>query len=79
MYLTDKIKHLLLRNSLAKESQILFGSLGRRTYFKKVPGNMTRIAVMPIYGKNLLKYPKSYDLETLHAACETQVVNTFCK
>ena len=35
------------------------------------PGHMTKMAVMPIYGKNLnnlLQNQKSYDLETWHVA-----------
>ena len=48
-------KRLLLRNRLANRSQILCGaSLGGGT---KVcingPGHMTKMAAMPIYGKNL--------------------------
>ena len=35
------------------------------------PGHMTKMAVMSIYGKNLLQAQKSYDLETWHAASGT--------
>ena len=40
------------------------------------PGHMTKMAAMPIYGKNLknllLQNQKSYDLETWHVASGTQ-------
>ena len=39
---------------------------------------MTKIAAMPIYGKNLQTYPlqnqKSYDLEIWHVALGTKVL-----
>ena len=42
------------------------------------PGHMTKIAGMPIYGKNLkkilLQNQKSYDLETWHVASGTQAL-----
>ena len=41
------------------------------------PGHMTKMAPMPIYGKNL-QNPKSYDLETWHAASGTQALQKVC-
>ena len=42
------------------------------------PGHMTKLAAMPIYGKNLknilLQNQKSYDLETWHVASGTQAL-----
>ena len=35
------------------------------------PGHMTKMAAMPLYGKNLLQNQKSYDLETWHVASGT--------
>ena len=44
------------------------------------PGHMTKMAAMPIYGKNLknllLQNQKSYDLETLHVASGTQALQS---
>ena len=41
------------------------------------PGHMTKIAHMPIYGKNLknllLQNPKAYDIETWYAALGARV------
>ena len=41
-------------------------------------GHMTKMATMPIYGKNLknllLQNQKSYDLETWHVALRTQAL-----
>ena len=46
-------------------------------------GHMTKMADMPIYGKNhknlLLKNQKSYDLETWHVASETQTLQSLYK
>ena len=42
-------------------------------------GHMTRMAAMPIYGKNLhksLQNQKSYALETWHAASITQALQS---
>ena len=44
------------------------------------PGHMTKMAAMPIYGKNLLKIfsrtrSPIYDLETWHAASGTAYIN----
>ena len=44
------------------------------------PGHMTKMAAMPIYGKNLknlLQNQKSYDLETWHVALGTQALQTW--
>ena len=51
------IKHLLLRNRLAKQSQISYGaSMGWGTKVcSNDPGHMTKMAAMPIYGKKNLK------------------------
>ena len=48
------LKHLLLRNRLADQRQILCGaSLGRGTIFcSRHLGHMTKMAATPIYGKN---------------------------
>ena len=71
-----------LNPRLANQSQILCGVfLGRG---KEVningPGQMTKMAAMPIYGTNLkyllLKNQKSYDLETWHVASESQLLQS---
>ena len=48
------LKHLLLRNRLADQSQILCGaSLGRgNDILFAASGHMTKMAATPIYGKN---------------------------
>ena len=46
------------------------------------PGYMTKIAAMPIYGKNLknlLQNQKSYDLETWHVVSGTQALQRLYK
>ena len=47
------------------------------------PGHMTKMAAMPIYGKNLKKFllqnQKSYDLETWHVASRTQALHSLYK
>ena len=47
------------------------------------PGHMTKLAAMPIYGKNLKNLPlqnqKSYDLETWHVASGTQALQSLYK
>ena len=46
------------------------------------PGHMTKMAAMPIYGKNLknlLQNQKSYDLETLDVASGTQALQSLYK
>ena len=47
------------------------------------PGHMTKMAAMPIYGKNLknllLQNQKPYDLETLHVASRTQALQNLHK
>ena len=59
-------KPLLLRNRLANQSQILCGaSLGRGNEICiNGPGHMTKMAAMPIYGKNLTK-PKVVYIQKL--------------
>ena len=46
-------------------------------------GHMTKMAAMPIYGKNLknllLQNQKSYDLETWHVASGTQALQSLYK
>ena len=53
---------------------------GEKVYING-PGQMTKMAAMPIYGKNLksllLQNHKSYDLETLHVASGTQALQSF--
>ena len=48
------------------------------------PGHMTKMAAMPIYGKNLkknllLQNQKYYDLETWHVASGTQALQSLDK
>ena len=47
------------------------------------PGHMTKVAAMPIYGKNLknllLQNQKSYDLGTWHVASGTQALQSLYK
>ena len=48
------------------------------------PGHMTKMAAMPVYGKNLkknllLQNQLSYDLETWHVASGTQVLQSLYK
>ena len=47
------------------------------------PGHMTKMAAMPIYGKNLknllFQNQKSYDLETWHVASGTQALHSLYK
>ena len=48
------------------------------------PGHMTKMAAMPIYGKNLkknllLQNQKSYGLETWHVASGTQTLHSLYK
>ena len=47
------------------------------------PGHMTKMAAMPICGKNLKNLPlqnqKSYDLETWHVASGTQALQSLYK
>ena len=56
---------------------------GTKVYIKG-PGHMTKMAAMPIYGKNLkknllLQNQKSCDLETWHVASGTQALQSFYK
>ena len=54
MYITKIFKHLLFLNHLANQSQILceaFIEWGNNVYIND-PGHMTKMAAMPIYGKN---------------------------
>ena len=77
-------KHLFLCNRLAKQSQIYVELPweGRTKVYKNGPGHMTKMAAMPIYGKNLLNIlqdHKSNDLETWHAASGTQALQSLYK
>ena len=51
---------------------------GGTNFYINGPGHMTKMAAMPIYGKNLknllLQNQKSYDLETWHIASGTQAL-----
>ena len=54
---------------------------GTKVYIN-VPGHMTKMAAMPIYGKtlkNLLQNQKSYDLETWHVASGIQALQSLYK
>ena len=55
---------------------------GTKVYIN-LPGHMTKMAAMPIYGKNLknflLQNHKSYDLETRHVASGTQALQSLYK
>ena len=66
LYMTTIFKHLLHWNRLANQSQILCGaSLGRgNESYVNGPGHMTKMAAMPIYGKNFWK-SSSPELEVL--------------
>ena len=50
---------------------------GKKVYINGL-GHMTKMAAMPIYGKNLknllLQKQKSYDLETWHVSLGTQAL-----
>ena len=62
--------------------------MGTKVYING-PGHMTKMAAMPIYGKNIkkssspepevLQNQKSYDLETWHVASETQALQSLYK
>ena len=55
---------------------------GKKVYING-SGHMTKMAAMPIYGKNLknllLQNQKSYDLETWHVATVTQALQSLYK
>ena len=54
---------------------------GKKVYING-PGHMTKMAAMPIYGKNLkslLQNEKSNDLETWHVASGTQALQSAYK
>ena len=54
---------------------------GRKKDYINGPGHMTKMAAMPIYGKNLkyllLQNLKSYDHETWHVVSWTQALQSF--
>ena len=56
---------------------------GRTNVYINGPGQMTKMADMPIYGKNLknllLQNRKSYDLETWHVASVIQALQRLYK
>ena len=57
--------------------------MGERNFRSNVPGHMTKMAAMPIYGKNLKKSsslePKANDLETWYATLGAQVLPSLLK
>ena len=56
--LHSKFKHLLLRNHWADWSQIAYGVSiwdGGTKVYSNDPGHMTKMATMPIYGRNIKK------------------------
>ena len=92
MYI-QKFKLDLLRNYCADLNQTLYENFqvqvneppwegGTKVYING-PGHMTKMAAMPIYGKNLkkllLQNHKSYDLETWHVASGTQALQSLYK
>ena len=55
---------------------------GERKVYINGPGHMTKMAVMPIYGKSLFKLfflqnRKTYDPVTVHAASKTQALQSY--
>ena len=56
---------------------------GRTKVYINGPGHMTKMAAMPIYGKNLkyllLQNQMSYDLKTLHIESVTQALQSLFK
>ena len=55
---------------------------GGKKVFINGLGHMTKMAAMPIYGKNrknLLQNQKSYDLETWHVSLGTQALQILYK
>ena len=61
----------------------LLGKERRKFIFINRPGHMTKMAAMPIYGKNLknllFQNQKAYDLETWHVASGTQALQSLYK
>ena len=55
--------------------------VGETKVYINHPGHMTKMAAMPIYGKNLknllLQNQKSYDLETWHVVSGTQALQSY--
>ena len=79
-----KTKKSLNGGKLAAKDCIIYkcgAFLGRRTkLYINVQGHMTKMAAMPIYGKNLLlQNQKSYDLETWHVSLGTQGLQSLYK
>ena len=79
------LKQLLLGNRLADQANFYLEPPwegGTKVYING-PGHMTKMADMPIYGKNLknllLQNQKSYDLETWHVASGTQALQSLYK
>ena len=74
-------KHLLLRNHWANQSQISYD--GGTKVCSNGPGHMTKLAAMPIYGKNLknllLWNQKADDLETWYASSGARVLLSLLK
>ena len=78
-------KFLFLSNCVADWSQILCGASirwGTKVWSNGL-GHMTKMATMPIYGKNLKKYlfwnQKADDLTSWHAALGTRVLSSLFK
>ena len=46
---------------------------GRTKVYSNGPGHMTKMAAMPIYGKNLLRNQSAHDRETWYAALGARV------
>ena len=53
---------------------------GGTKFYSNCPGNITKTAVMPIYGKNLknllLRNQKAYDIETSYVASGSRVLRS---
>ena len=59
----------------------MWSLLGKRErkFCENCLGHMTKLAAMPIYGKNLRQNTKSYDFETWHVILETQALQMLYK
>ena len=57
--------------------------MGERKFVQNGPGHMTKMATIPIYGKNMKNSsslePKGLDLENLYAASSTGVLPNLFK
>ena len=59
-------------------SKMSSGEVGKKIYINGI-GHMTKMAAMPIYGKNLLHNQKSYYLETWQVALGAQALQSLYK